>query len=167
MIRAFRNAENLKSAYDLPHVLQREMPREIKVGRISGPFSSPPFPNLQVSPVGLIPKNEAGEYRVIQHLSFPMGTSINDGILSEVVSVHYQTLDDAIQLIQCIGPGVLMAKTNIEKAFRILPVHPSDYELLGMKIENKFYYDIALPMGCSLSCKLFQEFSTAIHWILF
>ena len=44
-----------------------------------------------------------------------------------------------------------MAKTDIDKAFRILQIYPSDYELLCMKIENQFYYDKALPVGCSIS----------------
>ena len=122
--------------------------------------------HLKVSPLGLIPKKEAGEYRVIQHVSFSEGTSINDGILPEEVSVHYQSIDDAISLIQSIGPGALMAKTDIEKAFRILPIHQSDYGLLGMKIDIQFYCDKALPIGCSISCQLFEVFSTAIHWIL-
>ena len=45
---------------------------------------------------------------------------------------------------------VFMTTTDIEKAFRIMPVHPVDYELLGMKINNVFYYDHALPMGRSI-----------------
>ena len=76
------------------------------------------------------------------------------------------SVDDAIRFIRSLGIGSPMAKSDIEKAFRILPVHPRDYELLGMKINRLFYYDIALPMGCSISCKLFEEFSTALQWIL-
>ena len=79
-------------------------------------------------------------------MSFPEGNSINDGISSDDASVQYQgnITDDAINIIRSTGVGSLMAKTDIEKAFRILPVHPVDYELLGMKINNLFYYDKAL-----------------------
>ena len=164
--REFRDARNLKSAFDLPQVLKHEISLELQSGRVSGPFLLPPFPNLQVSPLGLVAKKEPNTYRVIHHLSFPEGNSINDGISSDDASVQYQRVDDAINLILSTGVGSLMAKTDIEKAFRILPVHPVDYELLGMKINNLFYYDKALPMGCSISCKLFEEFSTALHWIL-
>ena len=80
--------------------------------------------------------------------------------------MQYQRVDDDIDLIRSMGVGSLMAKADIEKAFRIMPVHPVDYELLGMRINNLFYYDKALPMGCSISCKLFEEFSTALHWIV-
>ena len=164
--REFRDARNLKSAFDLPEVLKQEIALELQSGRISGPFFLPPFPNLQVSPLGMVAKKEPNTYRVIHHVSFPEGNSINDGISAEDASVQYQRVDDAIDLIRSMGVGSLMAKADIEKAFRIMPVHPVDYELLGMKINNLFYYDKALPMCCSISYKLFEEFSTALHWIV-
>ena len=58
-----------------------------------------------------------------------------------------------------------MAKTDIKSAFRIIPVHPDDHPLLGMKWENLYYYDRCLPMGCSSSCSIFEAFSTALEWI--
>lgn len=58
-----------------------------------------------------------------------------------------------------------MAKTDIESAFRIISVHPEDYERLGFKWENQYFYDKCLPMGCSSSCKIFETFSTAVEWI--
>ena len=164
--RLFRDAKNLKSAYDLPEVLRIEIAKELQAGRIGGPFISPPFPQLQISPLGLIAKKEAGAYRLIHHLSFPEGESINDGISADDSHVQYQSIYDTIKYIRSMGVGSLMAKTDIEKAFRILPVHPDDYELLGMKVNKLFYYDKALPMGCSISCRLFEDFSTAIHWVL-
>ena len=77
--------------------------------------------------------------------------------------VQYQSIDDAIKYIRSMGVWSLMAKTDVEKAFCILP-HPDDYESLGMKVNKLYYYYKALPMGCSISCRLFEEFSTAIHW---
>ena len=40
-----------------------------------------------------------------------------------------------------------MAKTDIKYAFRIIPIHPTDFESLGMKWDNLYYHDQALPMG--------------------
>jgi hypothetical protein len=59
----------------------------------------------------------------------------------------------------------LLAKTDIEAAFRLIPIHPDGRDLLGFKIEEKFYYDKTLPMGLSLSCRIFETFSHAVHWI--
>jgi hypothetical protein len=39
--------------------------------------------------------------------------------------------------------------TILKSAFRLLPVYPGDYDLLGFKIEEKIYIDKYMPMGCS------------------
>lgn len=58
-----------------------------------------------------------------------------------------------------------MAKTDIDSAFRIIPVHPHDYELLGFKWRGQFFYDKCLTMGCSSSCNIFDRFSSGLKWI--
>ena len=58
-----------------------------------------------------------------------------------------------------------MAKTDIASAFRIIPIHPCDFHLLGMKWQGKYYFDRCLPMGCSTSCSIFESFSTTLEWI--
>ena len=47
-----------------------------------------------ISPLGLIAKKEAGAYRLIHHLSFPEGESINDGISADDSHVQYQSIGD-------------------------------------------------------------------------
>ncbi|XP_054843036.1 uncharacterized protein LOC129334764 isoform X1 [Eublepharis macularius] len=59
-----------------------------------------------------------------------------------------------------------MAKCDIKSAFRLLPVHPGDFELLGFAFEGKYYMDRALPMGCSVSCAAFERFSSFLEWEL-
>ena len=58
-----------------------------------------------------------------------------------------------------------MAKTGIKNAFRIIPIRPQDYNLLGIFWRGLYYYDRCMPMGCSSSCKTFEIFSSAIEWI--
>ena len=58
-----------------------------------------------------------------------------------------------------------MAKTDVKSAFRIIPIHPADYSLLGLKWENLYYLDRTLPMGLSSSCAIFEAVSTALEWI--
>lgn len=59
-----------------------------------------------------------------------------------------------------------MAKTDIEDAFRIIPINPDDYHLLCFSWNNEYYYECVLPMGASSSCKIFEAFSTALQWIM-
>ena len=67
--------------------------------------------------------------------------------------------------IKAIGEGCFLAKTDIKTAFRIIPIHPADYSLLGMKFDNLYYFDGCLPMGLSSSCNIFEAFSTALEWL--
>lgn len=59
-----------------------------------------------------------------------------------------------------------MAKTDIEVAFRIIPICPFDYHLLGFSWQGQFYFDKCLPMGASSSCQIFEKFSVALQWIM-
>lgn len=136
------------------------------MGRTAGPFREPPFPNFRTSPIALIPKKAAGEFRLIQNLSAPQGNSVNTYIPQDKATVQYQTLQDAIKLLQKIGRGTLMVKTDIESAFRLIPVHPEDYHLLGFQWDGAFYYEKVMVMGCRSSCQIFEKFSSALHWIM-
>lgn len=64
------------------------------------------------------------------------------------------------------GPCSFLAKTDIESAFRLIPVHLDDYELLGMKWEGKYYHDKALPFGLRGAAAIFNQLSDALEWIL-
>ncbi|XP_044179321.1 uncharacterized protein LOC122960856 [Acropora millepora] len=68
-------------------------------------------------------------------------------------------------MIKSIGRGSYMSKTDIKSAFRIIPIHPEDYHLLGMKWNNSYFFDRCLPMGCSSSCAIFEAFSTSLEWL--
>lgn len=59
-----------------------------------------------------------------------------------------------------------MAKTDIESAFRLFTVHPESFRLLGCHWNNEFYVDQCLPMGCSISCALFEMFSSFVEWVV-
>ena len=73
-------SKNLLSALQHPNVVSAKLIQEVKAGRIAGPFDTPPFKNFCVSPLGVVPIKTPGEFRLIHHLSFPKGTSVNDGI---------------------------------------------------------------------------------------
>ena len=156
---------NLKSCTQFPLVIEAKLATEIKSGRVKGPFSAPPLPNLQVSPIGLVPKKTPNQYRLIHHLSYPKGKSVNDFIDHNFSTVHYASFDDAVAAVLLLGKGCLMAKTDIDNAFRLVPIHPLDHDLLGFSFNNNFYYDTCLPMGSSSSCFIFECFSSGLQWI--
>ena len=161
-----RVSRNLVSASQHPEVVSGNITKEIQSGRVVGPFTSPPLPNLQCHPVGVVPKKHSSEWRTIYHLSYPEGDSINDHIPKELYSLNYVRVDDAIRILQNLGPGSFMAKTDLKSAFRLIPIHPDDWNLLGIYWQSKFYVDLYLPFGLRSAPYIFNQLSDALEWIL-
>ena len=149
-------------------LVRKKICKEVSAGRVAGPFKTPPMDKLHISPLGLVPKKAAGEFRLIHDLSFPKkgDLSVNGGIDKIFTSVEYETLDHVVTIIQSVGKGCFIAKADLESAFRILPIHPNDHRLLGFKFEGMDYYDKCLAMGCSTWCADFEKFSCFIQWVL-
>ena len=72
-----------------------------------------------------IPKpNQPGQWRLIVDLSAPAGASVNDAIHPDLCSLCYASLDDVTLVVQKPGRGAVLAKLDLKKAYRMVPVHP-------------------------------------------
>ena len=160
-----KNEQNSKRLSLEDNIVGQKILEEIAKGRIAGPFNEPPFQNLHCSPLFLVPK-KSGDFRLIHNLSAPVGHSVNDGISKSDSSVQYQNLSHAIQIVKKLGRGCLLAKVDIESAFRIIPLNKSNYHLLGFTWKEQFYFDRCLAMGAASSCSIFEKFSTSLHWAM-
>lgn len=148
-------------------VVDEYLANETRLGRVAGPFDTPPLPNLHVSSFGVIPKKgQPGKWRLIVDLSSPRGFSVNDGISPDEFSLQYVQVDKIIQMVARLGVGALMAKFDVEAAFRNIPVHPDDRHLLGMKWRDQYFVDLALPFGLRSAPYIFDSVASAIEWIL-
>ena len=76
------------------------------------------------------------------------------------------TMDNAVDLISRFGTGAILAKVDLKAAFRMVPIHPDDRDLLGMQWQGSFYLDTCLPFGLRSGPFLFNQFAEALHWIL-
>ena len=65
-----------------------------------------------------------------------------------------------------LGKGALMAKIDLKSAFRMIPVHSADCDFLGMHWQGQYYVDTCLPFGLHSAPFLFNEYTTAIEWIM-
>ena len=89
---------------------------------------------IHCSPIGIIPKkNKPGKWRLIVDLSSPEGGSVNDGVDKEMSSVSYTSVDVIASKVLALGQGAMLAKMDIKQAYRIIPTHPEDRRLLGMR----------------------------------
>ena len=159
-----RVANNHGSAKEHPTVVEQKLMKEVGLGRVAGPFCKQPLQDLVISPIGLVEKSTPGEFRLIFDLSYPSGQSVNDGIPPQLSSVVYTPFDAVTDMVQKLGSGAHLIKVDIQSAFRLLPLHPQDFNLTGMQHKGLYFVDKALPFGCSISCALFEKFSTFLEW---
>jgi hypothetical protein len=155
---------NLSSSKDDPGVIDNWLLDEVKAKRIAGPFDVAP-PGIFVSPLGLVAKKPTG-YRVIHHLSYPR-SSYKESINSNINDLPFKLtrFQDAIDAISILGPGTLMSKIDIKAAYRCVPIRTQDQLLLGMRWQNKWYYDKALPFGLKSSCYIWNDISMIANWV--
>ena len=162
-----RAKSNMKSASDNPGEVDRYIEKEVRLGRVVGPSNPEELPEVQISRFGVIPKNhQPGKWRLIVDLSHPEGQSVNDGIDRELCSMRYTTVEGAVRRVQARGRRAQLAKLDVESAYRIVPIHPEDRQLLGMEWKGNLYVDTALPFGLRSAPKIFNALADALQWIL-
>jgi hypothetical protein len=159
-----RVCNNLRvEAKDIPKI-SKVIADDVAAGKKAGPFSEKPFKYFSCSPIGCVPKHGTEAIRCIHHLSFPRGgDSINGSTVEE--SHELGSLDRATYFIKRIGKGCFLIKLDVKAAYKIIPVDPNDWPLLGFKWEGKWYYERVLPFGLRSSCRLWEMYATALQHI--
>lgn len=132
--------------------MEEKLNKEISLWRIAGPFYSSLFVNFRISLLGIIPKKEPNEYRLIQHLSYPYGSSFNDRIDPLLTSVSYASFEAAISKILAFATRVLPIGI-----FFLIPVLPC----LGFK--KNFLSRLITEQDNGRHVSL-VEFSWALLW---
>ena len=166
--RPLRSATaNMNSAQMHPEVVDAYVAEELAGGRIFGPFFPTDILGLHLNRMGVIPKGHIPErWRLITDLSFPPEGSVNEGIDSELCSLHYTSVERVAIAAQQLGKGALLAKVDVKAAYRLVPVNPQDRLLLGFQWRGKHYVDAMLPFGLRSAPKIFTALADALEWIL-
>ena len=112
--------KNTRSANQNAEVVLDYLLTECSAGRVISPFpqENPNFNSIKVNRFGVIPKGTPGKWRLIVDLSFPEGTSVNDGIQMDLCSLQYVKVDGAARKIVKQGHNTWMAKIDIQHAYR-------------------------------------------------
>ena len=149
--------------------------KEVNLGRYAGPFEDPPFEHFIQSPIGLVPKDGGKNTRLIFHLSYPRdggNSSVNANTPPDLCRVKYKSVDDAVVLCRNAGIGSNAGKSDMESAFRNVPLKISQFRWLLMKAKSPFdhkvyfFVDKYLPFGSSISCAIFQAVSDGLAFIV-
>ena len=109
-----------ENSAEVEKCIQHDILKKWKVG----PFKSPPFTNFVGSPMGAVIK--PSKTRIIHDLSWPPGQAVNSFIASELCSVKYVTVDNAVEMLKLYGRGALMAKRDLKDAYKQVGVSPNN-----------------------------------------
>ncbi len=153
------------SANEHPEIIAKALLAESRAQRLIGPLNPKHYPYVHTSSLGAIPKKYSDKWRLILDLSHPKPHSVNDGISRQLCSLSYTKVDYIIPRILSSGRATLLAKIDIENAFRNVSVHPDDRHLLGMMWDNNLYVDTTLPFGLRSAPKIFNALADGLQWI--
>ena len=156
----------MKSALQHPVVVDDYLARECGEGRLIGPLVPEECGAVMTSSFGVIPKGNTGKWRVIVDLSALEGASVNDAISPELCSLTYCGVEEASKELARLGQGTVMAKIDIKSAYQVVPVHPDDRWLLGLKWKGALYVDTTLAFGLRSAPKIFTAIADAAQWII-
>ena len=176
------SSENIPLKLGTKTDLWNKIMKEVEQNRYAGPFSQSPYENYMQSPIGLVPKG-SDQTRLIFHLSYDFGKeeaqkSFNYWTDPDLCTVQYKDLEYAVQaclrVLQQYGESqtLFYCKTDLKSAFRLVPGKPRNFRWLLMKAEDPvtgiimIFIDKNMPFGASASCKIFQDFSDSLTFII-
>ena len=163
---------NHPSAHRNLQLLRNYVQHELQYHAVIGPFKFNPFSvDCVVSPLQCVPKRDSSIPRVVHDLSFPPGQSVNDGImpdeyLNEPFKLRLPGIDRLTEFINLKGPGCLVFKKDLKRAYRQIPVDPHDYHLLDFTVDGQFYFHTVMPFGLRSATLACQRTTKAVAHIL-
>lgn len=147
---------NHGSAREQPVVLTNTVQKALQAGHSVGPFSSLPWANLQVHPLGLVPKSSGG-WRLTEDASFPSGDSVNDW--TDVIPQQYEPWSRVIEHFSRVPPGSFFLQWDKADAYRSVPIRIQDQHLTGFFVPDLgFCFSPTMPFGFASSSFLWKRF---------
>ena len=70
-----------------------------------------------------------------------------------------------VGIINDKGPGCIVFKKDLKRAYRQLPLDPEDLHLVGFQWNGKLFSDRVLPMG--LRSQICQRVATAVSYLYY
>lgn len=166
--------KNHGGARNFPVEIDKYLQKEASHGAIIGPFEKSPFVDkLVISPLNSVPKSTPSERRVILDLSFSENQeAVNDYVpkdsyLGEEMSLFFPKVDDFIALILRNGPGCLLYKLDLRRAYRQISICPGDYSLVAYSWQGHIFCDAVLPMGLRSSALICQRVTAAFAFMMY
>ncbi len=179
---------NQQSILAMPSIAWEHISKELQAGRFAGPYTeSEKIPHTRIHPIGLKPKNSEQKYILLKYLESKdpykvkpqikyrliydlsridhEGKSVNNTTLDCYRKVKYTLFPDIIDRLSACGLGSTMGRTDIQSAYRLLPISPKFFRVTGIELSGFIFYEKSLPFGSATSCHTFEVFSSFLEWV--
>lgn len=147
-----------------------------KEGRVCGPYDRVPFPNSWCQRQAIvcrtfsIPKNpltpEDGLIRIINHMSYPTGLSINSLTPREDSGEPYYMFTKFLHKIAWAGAGCLFFLADVESAYKLIFLDPDEWANQCYKVNGQCWFDKTAVFGASIAGDHWNKVMTVIQEIL-
>ena len=143
------------NAFD--EILHKEFTKQQYIGPFTQDMLKALIGPFQSSPLNIIPKpGKPGKFRLIQNLSYPNSPQpdeallINSQVDSALFPCEWGTFYTACSLIHTLPQGSQGATRDVAEAYRTIPLHPSQWPALVVRIADEpalFAADTSLCFG--------------------
>ena len=152
--------------YDMPPadaaIIDADLAEELGAGRIFSPPLKPSWITPQFVKREAHNKNRIiRDFTVAREHADPAFTAVNDSTWNH--EFNMMSVDDAFTSMQ---PNASLAKIDISKAYRAVPVHPDHWALLSYMWRGVYYTDTRLPFGLSNAPEIFCRLTAMIRLMM-
>ena len=161
---------NNTSAAQHADVVRAAIAKEVAAGRVVDYGEEmPSFPDgpTIVSPVGIAEKKQGtdqpSKFRFTNDLT---RSGVNDRIPGKTASIVYISPADVARILLDLPPGYIGWVTDIEKAFRHVPLDPAEYRRVVFCFDGHFYGDTRLMFGIATGPSIYDQLGDLLQWIV-
>ena len=115
-------------------------------------------------------KPESDKRRIIVYLSWPKVGSINNAVKEGTyIGLDFMlplpTIEHVIRAVNKFGQNSFIAKIDVSRAFKHLPIDPCDISMLGLHWDQ-YFVELSLVFEFKRGSDLFQRLSDSIRFIM-
>lgn len=164
---------NWQSAMEFRKEVSAIIEADLALDRLYGPFSTPPYTNYTISPLGAFMKRNSNKVRVIHDLSYPASGSVNSHIDPESFTLKYASIDDAVDFILSMdSESIFMSKMDLKDAYKHVYINHLDWHHMGFSWANaagqvEYYFSKVLNFGLRSAPFLFDSIAAPLASIMF
>lgn len=150
-------SKNSKNCMEFPQQITDAIACWVKDGFALGPFTAHDLPkNAKINSI-LCREKPNGAVRVILNLSAPLGSSVNDGIDTELFPTTMSSTGAWLECLNRAGPECQITKLDWANAYKHIHVSPDDIHLQYFEWLGMYFCELNLIFGSASSAGIYDR----------